>query len=32
MNPDFCDMLSALCAENVEFMVAGACELIEDFQ
>ena len=27
MNPDFCDMLSALCAENAEFMVVGAYAL-----
>ena len=27
MNPDFCDMLAALCAENAEFMIVGAYAL-----
>lgn len=27
MNPDFRDMLSALCAENVEFLIVGAYAL-----
>jgi hypothetical protein len=27
VNPDFCDMLAALCAENAEFMIVGAYAL-----